>query len=204
MSTESTTEKRKWPAALGWQIGRTLVEMMRPYVQVETARGDSRPTSYIAVAGSLRRGKEEVGDVEILYVPRFGPIKKYGEMFESTGSLADNYINSLVGSKLEKRLNVEGHTTWGNQNKLAVHKATGMPVDLFATTVENWWVSLVIRTGPKDFNIALIQSARNRGLQLNAYGTFTELATGDRLYPESEREVFDMAGMAWVEPEDRK
>jgi DNA polymerase/3'-5' exonuclease PolX len=188
------TEKRKWPKALGWTIGNTLKEMMAPYVE----------QPFCAVLGSLRRGKPEVGDVEILYVPKLGEIQKPGEMFGSTGSLADNYINGLIGSKLEKRPNVNGQFCWGEKNKLAIHKATGMPVDLFATTRENWWVSLVIRTGPKEFNIALIEAAKKRGLQLHAYGAFTDLATGEPIYPTSERRVFELAGMPWIEPEERR
>jgi len=155
------------------------------------------------IAGSLRRQKPEIGDVEILYAPKIGMVKWPGEMFESEGSVADHALNSLVGHKLAKRRNAEGHFTWGHLNKLATHIATGMPVDFFATTRDNWFVSLVIRTGPKAFNIALIESAKKRGLQLHAYGAFSQIGTGEPIFPRSEREVFELAGMPWLEPEDR-
>lgn len=191
---EPITEKKKWPAKLGMTIANGLMDFMRPHCE----------DGFLTFAGSLRRGKTEVGDVEILYVPKFGDIKKPGEMFCSRGNLADDFLNQLLGVKLEKRPNVNGGFSWGNENKLALHKATRMPLDLFATTKERWWVSLVIRTGPKEFNISLIQNARKRGLQLHAYGVFTELDSGAAIYPKSEREVLELAGMPWIEPKDRR
>lgn len=197
------TEKKRWPASLAAVVATGLMDQIRPD-NCLAGMFSPEPARYIAAAGSLRRRKEEVGDAEILYVPRIGLVQKPGEMFASEGSLADAMIEELVrGGKLAKRPNVDGQFTWGPLNKLAIHKATGLPVDLFATTKENWFVSLVIRTGPKDFNIALIKSAKQRGLQLHAYGAFTEIGTGTPIYPKSEREVFELAGMPWLEPEQR-
>lgn len=187
-------EKKKWPAPLA---KRVALGIMSPLAQVcEPGR--------LCVAGSMRRGKDEVGDIEILYVSRIGQVQKPGEMFESQGSLADMLIDDLRrGGKLDKRQNINGQFTWGAQNKLAIHKATDLPVDFFSTTEENWFVSLVIRTGPKDFNIGLIQNAKRRGLQLHAYGAYTEIGTGLPIYPKSEREVLELAGLPWIPPEER-
>ena len=191
---KTKSEKKRWPAATGLAVGNALLERLTPLCQPECC----------CIAGSLRRKKASVGDVEILYVPKTGLMQKSGEMFESETSLPDDAINKLVrGGKLARRLNVDGHVVWGNLNKLAVHVATGLPVDFFATTWDNWFVSLVIRTGPKDFNIALIESAKKHELQLHAYGTFSRIGTGERIFPRSEREVFELAGMPWLEPERR-
>jgi DNA polymerase/3'-5' exonuclease PolX len=89
----------------------------------------------VCIAGSLRRGKPDVGDIEILYVPRIGQVRMPGELFARSGSLADELIEQwLTRRVLTKRPNVNGATTWGAQNKLAVHAASDVPVDLFATT----------------------------------------------------------------------
>jgi DNA polymerase/3'-5' exonuclease PolX len=190
---DSQEEKRRWPRALGMTVGNALVYMLWPYCE------------RIEIAGSIRRGKAEVGDVEILYVPKFGSLRRPGEMFESEANLADVFLNSgLLGGKLEMRPNVNGVTCWGPQNKLAVHKATGMPVDLFSTTAENWWVALVIRTGPKELNVALCQGAKSRGMQLHAYGVLERLGGGGPIFPQSEREVFGLCGVRYLEPEERR
>jgi DNA polymerase/3'-5' exonuclease PolX len=114
-------------------------------------------------------------------------------------------LDALVArGVLSKRLAVNGRvSSWGPENKHAVHVASGVPVDFFATTFENWWMTVVIRTGPKDFNLRLIEAARKQGLALNAYGTFTG-PTGDKIELNSEREVFDRAGLPWLEPWERK
>jgi hypothetical protein len=56
---------------------------------------------------------------------------------------------------LTKRKNKNGVTTWGTLNKLATHATSGIGVDLFATTHDRWFVSLVVRTGSKETNLSL-------------------------------------------------
>lgn len=191
MSDEST--RQKWPASLASAIAARLITMLRPLCEPECC----------TFAGSLRRGREEVGDLEILYVPKIGPIRRPGEMFESQGSLADHYLDQRLFDQLHKRLNKNGHATWGQRNKYAVHRATGLPIDFFATSWDCWFVALVIRTGPKESNLRLIEGARRQGLQLHAYGAFTDLKTGTERCPTSEREVFELCGLPYLEPAQR-
>jgi DNA polymerase/3'-5' exonuclease PolX len=47
----------------------------------------------IEIAGSLRRGKPNVGDIEIFYVPRIGQVQVLGELFPKSGSLADELLD---------------------------------------------------------------------------------------------------------------
>jgi DNA polymerase/3'-5' exonuclease PolX len=89
----------------------------------------------------------------------------------------------------------------GSHNKLAVHAASGAPVDLFATTAEQWFVSLVVPTGSKDMNITLAASARKRGMQLEVYGLLD--VNGERIFPQSEPEVFEGLGVPYREPAQR-
>ncbi len=155
----------------------------------------------VCIAGSLRRGKTEVGDIEILFVPRSGPVHTAGALFPQQGSLADELIEQwLRDHMLTKRLiDKNAVPTWGPLNKLAVHVASGVPVDLFATTHEHWWSALVMRTGPKETNVSLAAAAPR--LKFHAYGAFTRLDTGAPVIPRSESEVF--AGLPWREPADR-
>jgi Plasmid encoded RepA protein len=166
------SDKPRWPATIAHKVADELIAQLQPRCEQACA------------AGSLRRGKAEVGDIEILYVPRIGQVHMPGELFPRSGSLADELIEHwLAKHVIRKRPNVNGTATWGAQNKLAVHVASSVPVDLFATTSERWFVSLVVRTGSKEMNTMLATSALRRGMQLRLWSAGNE---GHRrtAYPE--------------------
>lgn len=161
----------------------------------------------IEIAGSLRRKKKMVGDVELLFIPKTR--LKLADMFSVSeaefADMADEAINSLEKSGIiKKRLNVNGSSAWGKENKLAVHVKSGIPVDFFATTEAKWWNALVIRTGGERMNLLLTTGANKRGLTLHAYGDgFTRTETGEHIPTFSEEQVFELAGQRYVAPERR-
>jgi DNA polymerase/3'-5' exonuclease PolX len=104
---------------------------------------------------------------------------------------------------LTRRPNKNGIPTWGALNKLATHVPSGISVDLFATTGERWFVSLVVRTGSAEMNTQLAASALRRGLQLHAYGVIERTASGEQIIPQSEREVFELCGVPYRKPQER-
>lgn len=177
------------------QVADDLIRLLTPSV------------SRIAVAGSLRRGSALVGDIEILFIPRTKTIKE--GLFDTDTrevDLADEFINSLFTSGLiGKRMSIAGFTAaWGPKNKLAIHLPSGIPVDFFATTDENWHVSLVIRTGSKETNLRLTTGAQRLNRTLHAYGNgVTCRKTGERLIATTEREVFELCGIPYLNPEKR-
>jgi DNA polymerase (family X) len=120
----------------------------------------------------------------------------------SRGFLADELLDLwLADGTLRKRPNINGSVTWGEYNKLAVHRS-GIPVDLFATTADRWFVTLVMRTGPSESNVALAAAAKRRGMQFHAYGML-EGRDGQSIITQSEQEVFERCGMPYREPEQR-
>ena len=143
-----------------------------------------------------------VSDIEILYVTKFEE-RAFDLLSMQSVSLADEKINGWEKTGiLSKRPSSIGTTCWGEKNKLAIHVPSGIPVDFFRTSEENWWVSLVIRTGSKETNLALTNGAINRGGVLHAYGSGVEKR--GVLYPaRSEREVFELCGVPYVEVEKR-
>ena len=64
-----------------------------------------------------------------------------------------------------------------------MHAGSSIPVDLFATTAERWFVSLVVRTGSKEMNTTLAGSALRRGMQLHMYGVLEVRTTGEQIIP---------------------
>jgi DNA polymerase/3'-5' exonuclease PolX len=186
--------KRRWPADFARRIGNELVEALTPRCE------------RVCIAGSLRRAKAEVGDIEILYVPRIGQMRRPGSLFPESGSMADELLEQwLTAGVLTKRRNKNGKTAWGPLNKLARHAASGVNVDLFATTRERWFVSLVVRTGSADMNTQLAASALRRGLKLHVgvNAAIERTATGEQILPQSEREVFELCGVPYRDPQDR-
>lgn len=206
--------KQKFPAAGAKEVVRELLLPLAPCALA----GLNELEPWLKVAGSLRRRKAEVGDIEIVYVPREGKVRD--GLFEKDGNLFDEALEDLIVRRIiAPRPNKNGQTAWGGKNKLAVHCASGIPVDFFATTVPCFWNYLVCRTGGKDNNIEIASSAHHRGLQWNPYHTGFEVvnaalanhALGRRdltvrshVVARSERDVFTLAGLEYLEPWERK
>jgi DNA polymerase/3'-5' exonuclease PolX len=157
----------------------------------------------IEIVGSLRRLCPVVGDVELLFIPKY-EVRPDGLFDKITIDLAAERLEEMLASGvLVKRLNSAGFvSSWGVLNKHSVHAASGISVDLFATTLQNWFMSLVVRTGPKEFNIHLMTRLLKLGMQGHAYGTVT--LNGSILPLNSELEVFELAQIPWLEPAERK
>lgn len=182
-----------YPRKLALQVGEQLVKLLRPV------------TERIEIVGSVRRKYRLVKDCELLFVPKIVDSKE--DMFQETLiDITDQFIEGMLKDGiLTQRHNSSGHPTWGKQNKLARHVKSDLPVDLFSVPKKNWFVSLVIRTGPKRLNLELIKSAHDLGLQLHAYGVFTRNGNDkEEIVPKSEREVFKLAGVPYLDPKDRK
>jgi DNA polymerase/3'-5' exonuclease PolX len=161
--------------------------------------------SRVQIAGSLRRHKPDVGDVEILYIPTMDIEPDPEDLFANrTVSLADGRIEGLIrAGVLEKRKNVNGSEIFGEKNKLMRHIGTGIPVDLFAATEENWFNYLVCRTGPLESNIRICEAAQSKGWKWNPYGVGFSNTDGETRRMESEVAVFAFVGLPYHEPAGR-
>ena len=163
-------------------------------------------TERLVVAGSLRRRRAEVGDVEILYVPRSGEATMPGQLLAEVCNLADCAIAHLeAGGVLRRRLSATGAEAFGPKNKLMVHAGTGVPVDLFATTHAAWWNYLVCRTGPASHNTMLAGRALAMGYRWHPYQAGFERMSDRAIIPmDSEQAVFKLLGLPYLEPWERE
>lgn len=159
-------------------------------------------TERMIVGGSMRRRKEIVNDLELIFIPKF--VRDETDFF-SNKSLADEVIDRLITENiLSKRTNSKGIATWGEQNKLALHVESGLPVDLFATNAANWFNYLVCRTGPSELNMKIACLARDKGWEWNPCGEgFTNIEDGSIFKAASEEDVFKFVGLKFKEPKDR-
>lgn len=183
--------KTKFPRAIALPIAEELQAMIAP------------ACLRIAIAGSLRREKPEVGDIEIVFVPRLS--ERPDGLFDSRiVDVASEVIDDLLKQGvIAKRPNVNGSFTWGERNKLAIHVASGIPVDFFGTSAENWWVTLVIRTGSKETNLLLTTGAQKQNASLRAYGCGVTWSDGSTTAAISEQNVFELCRVPYKEPKDR-
>jgi len=160
------------------------------------------------IAGSVRRLKPTVGDVEVIFVPRFEQRQVPPDLFPRRTDLAELKINDMLRNGVfAKRPNKNGGTAWGAKNKLAIHVASAITVDLFTATEENWFNYLVCRTGGAETNKAICNAAIAKGWKWNPYGEgFTQrkgLASRAKHIVTSERDVFEFVGLPYLEPEER-
>jgi DNA polymerase/3'-5' exonuclease PolX len=188
-----SAEKQRWPRAAALPVAREICARLKPVC------------GRLIVAGSLRRRKETVGDVEIVFIPAFAR-EPFDLFADKLVDMAAREIEGMLAAGIiAKRLNRSGHATWGDKNKLAVHVASGIPVDFFATTEASWFNYLVCRTGPAALNTEIATRAQAKGWQWNPYGSgFTELDGGAQQVCGSEQAVFEFVGLPYCEPWGRE
>jgi DNA polymerase/3'-5' exonuclease PolX len=157
----------------------------------------------LEIAGSLRRKKPYVGDVEILYIPIFED-RKVNLLFWEETNLVDEAIGKLLQEGIiEKRSLANKRTVWGMYNKLAIHTRTGIPVDFFRTSEATWFNYLVCRTGPASSNMRIASEALKRGWRWNPYSIGFSNQAGETHQVLSEADVFEFVGLPYLPPEKR-
>lgn len=139
-----------------------------------------------SLAGSLRRWKEVIGDIDLLA--------------SSTAPAA--VIGFFVGQPGVERVIAQGET------KASVLLAAGMQCDLRVVADSEFPFAQAYFTGSKEHNIVMRQRAIQRGLRLNEYGLFRSTEeTRDpalRVACRDEAQIFAELGLAWVPPELRE
>ncbi len=149
----------------------------------------------IVIAGSIRRQKPDVGDIELLCIPKY----------VAGVDMLDAKIQTLIHfDMLGYRVNKLGSKVYGPKNKLLVHLPSGIGVDIFSTTAECWPVALVVRTGGERTNKEIAFRAIERGMRFHAYGRGFTRADGSELICQSEADVFRAVGLAYREPWERR
>lgn len=186
--TAAPVTKTKFPRKTALAVARELVEVLEPY------------TERLIVAGSLRRRLPEVGDVEIVFVPKM--VESRVDLFKRGQAQAtDQPLAKLLREGvLTKRPKKDGTLTWGDKNKLALHVKSGIPVDLFAATEATWFSTLICRTGSAKHNIAVASAAQKLGLKWHPYGEGFTDGDGKVIRLTSEPHLFEILGWKWAEP----
>ena len=134
-------------------------------------------------AGSLRRMRETVGDIDIL----------------ATATDSAPLMAALLGRPEVADVIGSGTT------KTSIRTDKGLQVDLRVVPPGDWGAALIYFTGSRAHNIKLRGRAVKERLKLSEYGLF-EVETGKKLASRTEKEVYKALGLPWIPPtlrEDR-
>ncbi len=137
----------------------------------------------IEVAGSLRRAKETIRDIDILV--------------DSSASkkVMDTFVN------LPQVKSINGH----GESKSSVMTKEHVQVDLRVVEPDQFGAALLYFTGSKNFNVKLRQIAMKQQMKVNEYGIFSTKGTEEqRVAGKTEAECFSALGLPYVPPELRE
>ncbi len=131
-----------------------------------------------AYAGSLRRWRETVGDVDIL-------------------AAADDSAPLMASFSAGHQVIASGPT------KTSIRMPEGLQVDLRVVPLDAWGAALQYFTGSQAHNVAVRQIAVRQKLKLSEYGLF-DTGTGELIVSRTEEEVYARLGLAWIPPAMRE
>ena len=161
----------RMPLGRALPLGRELVAALEDVRGVKTA----------TLAGSMRRMKETVGDIDLLV----------------TSSEPATVIKAFTGLRHVATVLERGTT------KASVRHREGIQVDLRVVEPECFGAALMYFTGSKQHNIRIRAMGMKRGLKISEYGVVRE-TSGRRIAGATEEEVYAAVGLPWIPPELRE
>ena len=172
------TEK-KLAAALEKPVAQKRFKLAVAEAEAEALVTFLRDEGRVIVAGSLRRRRDTVGDLDILMTSKHG---------------------GRVGDKLVGYDNVDEVLAHGPTRTTVVLRS-GIQVDVRVVPEVSYGAALLYFTGSKAHNIALRGIANDRKWKLNEYGLFSGKR---RIAGATEDEVYEKLGLAYIPPEMRE
>ena len=163
--------RERFPLGRALPVARNIVELLREAV----------PRGRFAVAGSLRRWKETVKDIDVLAAGK------------NPGEIAGVFVRLAAVKEILER----------GQTKCTGITAEGIQVDLRVVEESSFGAALQYFTGGKAHNIKLREMASRRGWKINEYGLFRE-SDEKRIAGKEEEEIYSALGLPWIPPELRE
>lgn len=136
------------------ETARDLVQLWSPHCE------------RLEIAGSIRRGKPDPHDIELVAIPKIHVQERQVDMFTKEFDEIDILSSVLEGEKANgrvvDRLDKNGRPAWGPRFKRLLYR--GYPVDVFIVRPPaQWGVIFAIRTGPWDFGRKVVTSRLQGG-----------------------------------------
>lgn len=157
--------------SVGVEKGEAILNYMREVKGIEQ----------LEMAGSLRRRRETIGDLDVLAV-----CKDQQEV-----------MDHFVSYPEVKEVLAHGQT------KSSIRLHNGLQVDCRVVPAESFGAALHYFSGSQSHNIAIRGRANDRGLTINEYGV-AEVKSGRRVSGAEEKDIFEAVGLPWIPPELRE
>jgi DNA polymerase (family 10) len=160
--------------------GRFILGFVMPEVRkIENRLKNLEGVERVDAAGSVRRRKETVGDIDILAIS------------EKSEKVMDFFVS------MKEVINVYGQ----GPTRASIRLKSGLDADLRVVAEKSYGAALLYFTGSKDHNIVLRNLAIKKGLKLNEYGLFR----GEKqIAGRTEEEVYRALGLDYIPPEMRE
>lgn len=163
--------KDRLPIGRVLPLAREIIEQLK----------EKAPTDKLSLAGSLRRWKDTIKDIDIL----------------ATSKEPEKVMNVFVKLPMVKDVLMKGPT------KSSVIITEGIQVDLRVVEEASFGAALAYFTGSKAHNIKIREMAVKAGLKINEYGVFRE-SDNKRIGGEREEDVYRVLGLPYIPPELRE
>lgn len=189
---------------------RLLLGMARPLADLLVERMSAvEGVTRCAFAGSMRRGRETIGDIDILVSTTDAP-RAHAAFREQSG-----VVQVIASGETKTSVRLSLPTEFGRWKSLAEGDTPTVQADLRVVPESSWGAALMYFTGSKDHNVRMRERAIQRGMTLNEYGLFPEdpgeKADGppqkrgvEPVASATEEAVFEALGVAYIPPEARE
>lgn len=192
MGAKSEQKVLEGIASLGRQTGRISIGIALPSAQAILDELLSLPNVLEgALAGSIRRGKPTIGDIDILIA--------VADMAHSP-AIMDYFVNMPIVAR------ILGH----GETKSSVELQNGSQADLRVLVKQKWGTALNYFSGSKEHNVRMRQLALAKGLSLNEHAFSPVDADGNiledapKIYCDTEEAVYAQVGLPFIAPELRE
>ena len=155
-------------------LGETIVERLRKLPEILKAD----------IAGSVRRGKETIGDIDILAAAK------------------DKDRNKIIGHFIKMK-DVSKVMAKGETKASIFLEHFNRQIDLRIVAEDEWGAAMQYFTGSKAHNIHLRKIAIDKGLKINEYGLFT-IESNKKIAGTTEEGIYEELGLKWIPPEMRE
>ncbi|MFN0131396.1 MAG: PHP domain-containing protein [Phycisphaerales bacterium] len=212
---EKSVEKLRQSLTMADQAGQRLaLGLALPLAEsiVSSLRGVGG-VDRLAYAGSLRRGRETIADIDVLVATKTP--EPVVEAFTTLPGVLQVLVAGPTRASIRLRVDPRLGSWKAESEEGDEAPEVGGPsiqIDLKVVPIESWGAALMYFTGSKDHNVRLRERALKRGLTLNEYGLFPD---DDEPTPPQQRGVKSLAGateeevyaameLPWVPPELRE
>jgi DNA polymerase (family 10) len=163
----------RYPLGEGWDLSRIIVNRL----------GEFEGVVFVSPAGSLRRMKETIGDLDILVA--------------AENDTTNKIIKAFTDLEIVEEVLLSGPT------KTSIRFKGGLQGDLRIVEPSRWGTALQYFTGSQQHNISLREIALKKNLSLSEYA-LTDKINNKEILCSSEEEVYEKLGMSWIPPEIRE